>query len=210
MSNDFPPTFLPDESLGFYETVKSAILFLTDNFWKGMGDSEISALIGPKSSIDDNFHLALINALSGTKNVIADKPQNEELPKLIPIFEHTIPAVGIIENSLISIIHGQEISTLQRRLGDEQSTNFRENLIHMLDAHLETHSELLVAELVVSIERYLAYIRGLALAYEKKTSPQSETKDLRNVQSYEALINRLEEKIEGLWLLGVMENAEWA
>ncbi len=210
MADDDFLYFRPDPELGFYETVRAAVQFLIDNYWKNIGDQEMTTLVGVNSGVDENFHAALVSALSGTRKALAKFPQDSELPKLIPYFEHTIPIIGSTENCLISLIHGQEISTIQRRLGDEYSQRLYEQLVSILDSHLETHSQLLVAELVAILERYLTYVKELSVIYKEKEYGPNKTREERIRRRLSTLVTLLEEKIEALWLIGVMENADWA
>jgi len=214
MSPDlYPYEFHPEQFPGYYRRLRAAIQFLTDNYWKRIGSTEIQVIVVPRN-IEDHFLSAVKHALSGVENALESSPEDEELQKLPRIFRDALKHMGEPESILVSLIHGEEMALLQLRLGDSHAVGVFDELKFTLDELLESGDRRLIPRLIAHYKRYHEYVGALVEAYDEKLKIYDEDNGYgltsqRPPRLMSELIARQQLKLDTLWMVGVLHEEEW-
>lgn len=207
--------FQPDETLSTYAMARAAVQFLTDYYWKEIGDEAAKALVLPGASVERNFHYSLMQSIQGTKIAMKYWPEDAELKKLLPIFEKTLPKIGHTETLGIELLYGRDLKRLHASIGDFTAGEFLTTAGAVLDVLIDTRNKAFAGALYRMYSTYQDHIRELVEIYDGKR----EAVDARNLGAYlqepikqkriSELFERQNERLEELWFSGLIDGEDY-
>jgi hypothetical protein len=207
--------FEPDETLNTYAMARAAVQFLTDNYWKQIGDEAAKALVLPGSTVERNFHYSLMQAIEGTKIAMEYWPEDSELRKLPPIFERTLKKIGHTETLGIELLYGDDLSRLHSSIGDFTAEEFLSTARGALDALIDTREKVFAGAFYRMYSTYQEHIKELVQIYDGKR----EMVDSRDPEVFlpipskrkriSELYERQNERLEELWFSGLIDGEDY-
>jgi hypothetical protein len=207
--------FEPEETLSTYAMAREAMQFLTDNYWKQIGDEAAKALVLPGSTVERNFHYSLMQAISGTKIALERWPEDSELKKILPIFERTLPKIGHTETLGIELLYGNDLRRLHSNIGDFPAEELLISARGVLDALIDTRDKVFAGAVYRMYSYYHEYICELVKIYDGKREaldsrdPDALLPGTTGKKRISELYERQSDRLEELWFSGLIDGEDY-
>lgn len=207
--------FEPEETLSTYAMAREAMQFLTDNYWKLIGEEAQKALMMPGATPERNFHYSLMQAIEGTKKALDRWPDDTQLRKVLPIFERSIKKIGHTETLGIEILYGEDLVRLHDNVGDFPAEELLSSARGVLDALIDTGDKVFSGALYRLYSSYHEHIRALVEIYDgKRETVDSRAYSYRNPNGdrkkrISELFERQQERLEELWFSGLIDGEDY-
>lgn len=208
-------SFEPEETLSTYAMAREAMQFLTDNYWKLIGEEAQKALMMPGAVPERNFHYALMQAIEGTKKARERWPKDSQLQKILLIFEKSIKKIGHTQTLGIELLYGEDLVRLHDNVGDFPAEELLISARGVLDALIDTGDKSFSGALYRLYSSYHEHIRALVEIYDgKRETLDSRAYSYRNPNGdrkkrISELFERQQERLEELWFSGLIDGEDY-